>query len=227
MKTKTALTFGAITSACVLILVGIVGAQPVATSATGTWNVTYSTRPMSPSKMVLHQEGQTLIGTYGNGFNLNGHMNANNPQQFDATWTDLSGGGWATLIFSPDWKTFNGRWGYPGKQPAGTFVASRVYLQINTTGLWDVTLTGQATHKARLKFSQTGTSFVGTWPNGHLTGTIPPGEIEVHGSWQTRKNSGPITMTFTSDGQQFEGVWGYTNRPRAGRVFGKKVGGAP
>lgn len=197
-------------------------AQPAATSATGTWSIRYSGAAIMPQKVVLHQEGQTVVGTYGDGFQLRGNINNENPLQVDATWDGPREHGWATLIFSPDWKTFSGRYGLPARQPTGTFVAERTYIQINTTGFWDVTLTGQATHRARLKFTQNGSGFVGTWPNGHLTGSLPPGTIEVNGTWQTKKNSGPIRLTFTSDGKSFSGVWGYPGRVK-GRVFGKRV----
>ena len=201
----------------------VANAQPVSTSATGTWSIRYSGSPMSPAELVLHQQGQVVLGSYGNGFTLHGNINKDNPHQVDATWQDASGSGWATLIFDADWKTLSGRWGDPGKQPKGSFVASRVYNQINTTGKWNVTLTGMQVHTAVLMFNQTGSTFIGTWPNGHLTGVLPPGEIEVRGHWQTKKLSGPIDITFTSDGTKFEGTWGYPGKAPKGRIVGTKI----
>jgi hypothetical protein len=206
---------------------GTVGTQAATPqSATGTWSIRYAGNPMAVSKVVLHQQGQIVVGTYGNGYTLRGNVNSSNPLQIDATWQNPADNttGWATLIFSPDWKTFSGRWGAPGRQPAGTFVASRVYIQINTTGKWAVTLTGQQMHQGTLTFQQTGTSFVGTWPKGgHITGSIGTGQIEVRGTWQTANAAGPIDLTFTADGNSFQGTWGYPGQPPKGRVMGTRI----
>ena len=200
-------------------------AQKVPHNATGTWTMRYAGNPMHASQIVMHQQGQIVVGTYGAGYTLRGEINKDNPLQVDATWQDSTNNtnGWATLIFSADWTTLSGKWGAPGRQPEGTFVGKRYYAQINTSGRWNVILTGLESHNVVLSFSQTGSSFIGTWPNGHITGTLPAGAKIVHGTWQTKSGAGPITITFSKDGNSFQGTWGYSGKAPSGRIQGTKM----
>ena len=204
---------------------GVVQAQKTPTNATGNYKIRYAGSPMNPSQINLHQKGQIVVGTYGNGYTLRGEINKDNPLQVDATWQDTTNNttGWATLIFSSDWMTFSGKWGAPGRQPEGTFVAKRFYNQIDTTGKWNVTMTALEAHNVVLNFAQTGSSFIGTWANGHLTGTLPAGATEVRGTWQTKAGSGPINLTFSKDGKSFTGTWGYNGKAPSGRIQGTKM----
>jgi hypothetical protein len=203
---------------------GSAQAQKTPHSATGTWTLRYAGNPMSASQIVMHQQGQIVVGTYGAGYTLRGEINKDNPLQVDATWQDSTNNtnGWATLIFSSDWMTLSGKWGAPGRQPEGTFVGKRYFAQINTTGTWNVTLVGLESHDVILTFSQTGSSFIAKWPNGHITGTLPAGAKSVHGTWQTKTGSGPIDLTFNKDGTSFTGTWGYNGKAPSGRVQGTK-----
>jgi hypothetical protein len=296
-------------------------------NAGGSWNVKYSGTPLTGQRLDLEQEGPAILGTFGSAGRIDGKENANNSQQYDLAWSGDSGrNGWGTMVFAPDYKTFHGQYGLPGKKPAGTFIATRIYPtfppvsglwnlsrsggatfatsvvslkqsgatvvgsfdaqkgsfsgtfpqgvhvvtgdwkhasgsgwlalefapdsksvsgswgmagstvpsgtlvgSVNTTplpvttGKWKVTLTGQAAHGMVLLFRQNGSSIVGTWQGGHISGTIPAGSDSVKGTWQTMKASGPLTLTFAANSKTFSGFWGYPGKPNKGRVLGERI----
>jgi hypothetical protein len=199
------------------------GAQMAGTTATGTWKVRPTQRPLSPGIMILRQQGNNVVGSYGRGGTIKGTVSTENPHELDINWSDRRGSGWGKITFSSNWNQFHGEWGYPGQVASGELYATRMMMQINTAGLWNVRLTGQQVHNAQLRFQQKGTSFVGTWPSGHVTGTIPAGTTEVKGTWQTKTASGPLYFKFSADGNSFDGYWGYPGKASKGRVFGTRV----
>lgn len=216
----------------VLLLSGILGvtqsavpaiAQMAGTDAGGMWRVRPTERPFASGVIILRQQGNNVIGSYGRGGTIKGTVSATNPHELDINWSDQRGSGWGKMTFSSNWNQFHGEWGYPGKVATGQLYATRLMMQINTAGLWNVQLTGQQVHNAQLRFEQKGTSFVGTWPSGHITGTIAPGTTDVKGTWQTKTGSGPISLKFSPDGKSFSGFWSYHGKPNKGRVFGKRV----
>ena len=199
-------------------------AQMAGTNAAGMWQVRQTSRPFVPGVLVLRQQGNTIIGSYARGGTIKGTVDANDPHKIQFNWSDSArGSGWGTIELSSNWNVFHGEWGMPGQPAAGQLYATRLMIQVDTTGLWSVQLTGQKVHNAQLRFQQKGTSFVGTWPSGHLTGTIAPGTTHVNGTWQTQDSSGPISLTFSPDGNSFHGFWGYSSQANKGRVYGKRV----
>ena len=310
----------------VLVASGIAQAQSPA-NANGQWTVTASGDSLTSPRMTMHQQGQTVLGSWGGTGTLNGKINGDNPQQVDANWNGPKGNGWATIIFSNDWKSFSGQWGFPGKKASGRFVAQRFYASyppvtslwafsrtggqtfvdgnvklnqqgttvvgsynnnsgqisgtfsqpgvnemsgtwkdkrgtgwldlafaanseklsgswgfkgsstasgslvasVNTIvsptvrGLWNVTFTGQDTHDVKLRFQQQGQSIIATFAKGRLTGTLPAGSYLMDGTWQTKIGSGPVTLTFTPEGNDFSGFWGFAGKPSSGRVLGKRI----
>ncbi len=201
-------------------------AQMAGTNATGSWKVRPTQNPLSSGVIILKQQGNNVIGHYGKGGTVKGTIDPSNPHQLDLNWSDSRGSGWSKVTFSDDWKQFHGQWGYPGQAASGEVYAARMLIQINTSGVWNVQLTGQKLHSARVEFHQKGTSFVGKFPSGHLTGTIPPGTTEVDGTWQTIDGSGPIHITFSADGSSFSGFWAYPGKPMKGRIFGTRIDSA-
>ena len=174
-----------------LVMVVTIGfasaAKPMETSAAGTWSVTSSGSPLTPGTLVLKQVGTGIVGSYGTNGTLSGNVHQGNPLQIDASWKDSRGVGWATLIFNSTWTAFHGSWGFGGRPANGTFVAERVYNQINTTGVWNVLMTGEMAHQTQLVFKQTGPSFIATWAGGHIQGTLSKGSEDVQGMWRPRR----------------------------------------
>jgi hypothetical protein len=321
IKRGAAISFGAL----LLAFPMAPGAAQTAPNATGSWSVVYSGTPLTPQRLDLRQEGPAIIGTFGDAGRIDGSQNSNNTNQYDIKWTASAGNGWGTIVFGPGYTSFHGQYGYPGKKPAATFVATRIYptfspvnglwninrtggdafvngvvkfTQTNlslvgtynenqgqfsgtfpkgvhgltgtwkdprgsgwvtlefaadskslsgswgmngdtqprgtlvgevnntklpvTTGKWNVTFTGQDTHKAELVFVQHGNSMVGSWKGGHIAGSFPAGSDTVRGTWQTPKASGPVTLTFSADNDSFSGTWGYPGKPSKGRVLGQR-----
>jgi hypothetical protein len=172
----------------------------------------------------LTQQGLTVLGSFDGGKGqLSGTFRGGTPLL--AQWTDGPAAGWMSLRFAPDARTVSGTWGTSDQgQPMGSLVGAVDTTELkDTTGLWDATLTGQKAHQARLEFQQHGTSIVSTWPGGHISGNVPRGTLKMNGMWQTENGSGPIELTFSPDGNGFQGVWGYPGRPPKGRVLGTRV----
>ena len=222
---KSAFSFGAaLVPLAMVVTIGLASAaKPVETSAAGTWSVTYSGSPLTPGPLVLKQVGSGIVGSYGTNGSLSGSTHPGNPLQIDASWKDSRGVGWATLIFNASYTAFHGSWGFGGRPANGTFVAERVYNQINTTGTWNVLMTGEMAHSTQLVFKQTGPSFIGTWAGGHIQGTLSKGSEDVQGQWQTPKGYGPINLKFSADGNSFHGTWGYPGKPSSGVVNGTRA----
>lgn len=198
-------------------------AQMAGTSASGMWKVRPTSNPLTSGVITLRQQGHNVIGSYGKGGTVKGTVNPNNPHELDLNWSDQRGTGWSKITFGNNWNDFHGQWGYPGQAATGEVYAGRMMLQINTAGVWNVRLTGQKVHNAKVAFQQKGTSFVGKWTNGHITGTIPAGTTEVNGTWQTIDGSGPLHITFSPDGNHFSGFWAYSGKANKGRIFGTRV----
>lgn len=215
-----------------LVLAGAMGlmlstvpaqAQLAGTTPTGFWKVIPTQNPLSAGVIVLKAQGTNVIGHYGKRGSVKGTVSASNPREMDLNWSDERGTGWGKITFSKDWNQFHGQWGYPGQAASGQLYASRMLVKINTTGMWNVRLTGQKLHVANVQFHQKGTSFVGKWPSGHFTGTIPAGVVDVDGTWQTIDGSGPLHITFSVDGNSFSGYWAYPGKPMKGRIFGTRI----
>jgi hypothetical protein len=201
---------GVVLSAFVL-LGGLAQAQPATGSASGQWTVTNASGDALTARMKLDQEGQVVVGTWPSG-SLHGNINATNPHQVDAKWNGPRGDGWATLIFSDDWKSFSGEWGFPGRKATGNFVAKRFYQSYPPVShLWSVNRTGgEAFTTGNVKLQQTGTTVVGSYGNdGQITGSFSaPGVNEMKGTWKDPRGSGWIDLTFDADSKSASGVWG-------------------
>jgi len=174
----------------------------------------------------LQQEGSTVVGSYSNkSGQISGSFSQPGVNEMTGTWKDKRGTGWIDLAFSADSKKLSGTWGMKGASTSrGSLVGSiNTIVSPVVSGLWNVTLTGQDVHNVKLRFQQQGTSIIARWDKGQVTGTLPQGSYIVDGTWQTKKGSGPISMTFTPDGNDFSGFWGYPGKPSSGRVIGKRV----
>jgi hypothetical protein len=195
-------------------------------SVTGLWNFKQTGGEAFVNGIVrLTEQGQTVVGSYWNGTGQWGGAFATGSHVLNGTWKDKRGDGWINLTFAIDSSDLNGTWGRQGSsQPLGRMVGSpNTMPPIDTAGRWDATVTGQKAHYFSMTFTQTGNSIVATWPNGHVSGTLPAGSHTVHGTWQTPKSSGVITITFAADGNSFHGTWGYLGKPASGRILGTRV----
>ena len=201
----------------------LVGAQSTA-NLNGAWNVTYDGQPLSPNKMVLQQQGPTVIGTFGTGGRVQGKVNASTGN-VDLAWFNGDREGWATIVPGADGKSFSGQWGLPGKKPSGTFIASKIFATFPpVTGLWRLSTAGGAAFPFNgvVKFQQTGSTVVGSFANvGQIAGTFKEGTQEMDGTWKAAGKSGWVTLQFLPDNTSVQGAWGRqgSNDP-AGRIVG-------
>jgi hypothetical protein len=215
---------GIVAAALVAVLsIGVALAQTAGNGAEGTWSVAYSGERLGSNTITLHQQGGNVTGWWGEAGTLTGKVNAGNHNKVDVQWVNGVAHGWATFVFTHDWNSFSGEWGKL-KKPYGTFEAERVVnVKLNTTGTWDVTLTGIEDYADKVTFTQKGNSVTGTWANnGRMTGTLTPGGVELRGMWHNGKTSGPLDLTFDPSGVIFEGMWSTNGSGPKGRIIGRR-----
>lgn len=90
----------------------------------GKWHIDEAGDTFAHGDIELHQQGGTVVGSYGERGAVSGVMGT--PNRLDATWTDARGTGWMTTFFDSDGKTLYGEWGYQGKPVAGRFVGHKI-----------------------------------------------------------------------------------------------------
>ena len=192
----------------------------------GAWNVTYSGQPLSANKMVLQQQGATVIGSFGTAGRIQGKLNATSGN-VDLAWFNGDREGWATIVPGADGKSFNGQWGLPGKKPSGTFIASKVFPTFPpVTGIWRLNTAGGAAvpFAGVVKLQQQGSTVVGSFgPTGQLAGTFKEGSHQLDGTWKGVAGlaGGWVTLDFLPDNTHVQGAWGRQGETEpAGRIVG-------
>jgi hypothetical protein len=207
------------------------GSQPsghfVATRAVhplvaGRYHVTGS--PESAARvLILHQLGLGVVGNFGPGTQLNGTM-ASDSNNLTGTWKGSSGEGWIKLHFADDSRSFEGDWGLASDtEPTGHIVGSVVnHAQLAVRGPWNVASSGEAFSASVLTFQQSGQTVTGSYKNGRLQGTLPPGSLVLTGTWRDSHGTGNLVFRFSSDGKSFQGTWTAKGKS-GGSIIGKRV----
>ncbi len=92
-------------------------------NATGVYCVQATGNTFTQGLIHLTQQNDTIVGHYGHGGQLSATLSGT---VATATWKDQRGAGWATLVFTPAGRNFDGEWGYNGRKAEGKIVATRI-----------------------------------------------------------------------------------------------------
>jgi hypothetical protein len=210
-----------------------VAVRAIHPSVTGVYNIhTTGGTDFTSNQISLHQLGLDVVGNYGPRTQLTGTMSTDS-NTFNGTWKGASGTGWIKLQFADDSRSVVGSWGLaPGTDASGQFAGSTGSGGstpshtgsgvLGVRGLWHIASSGPAFTSDRLQLEQQGENVSGSFKDGHLEGTIPPGSHSLSGSWRDSHGSGIFTLRFASDGMSFKGTW-TTKHNNAGSVIGKRV----
>lgn len=193
----------------------------------GTWTVQQSGRNgTTTSTIQLKQSGNAIVGTNpnnGNGFT--GDFATN--ERIDGKWHGPDGAGWLTIYVSPNGHSFNGTWGYHGREANGSFVGNKVLppSPITAAGSWELIGAGGPT------------KFVGTMKctESGITVVCHSGNFAINGKFRTKDKvratwagpngaSGWFSFWFNGDNNSFNGIWGNgaETTPPVGRIVGQR-----
>jgi hypothetical protein len=92
-----------------------------------------------------------------------------------------------------------------------TFGGAVVMAQsdVNATGNWSVTPTGEALATGTVRLEQDGETIVGSFgQSGRIDGKVQPGTRQINANWTDARGSGWMTIIFAADGGKFSGDWG-------------------
>ena len=195
---------------------------PVYPLVTGDYNVsTNGGSDWTPHQVSLHQLSDTVVGNFGPGTQISGTI-ADGAMK--GTWKGTQSDGWLKVQFSPDSTQFTGDWGLTSDtQPRGHIIGSIVnHAQMWVRGLWQVESTSQTLGSHTIELKQQGQTVTGTFKNGHLQGTLPPGSLTLTGRFRDNLGSGWVTLKFTPDGKAFDGTW-KRGTGAEGKLVGKRV----
>ncbi|MGA9944290.1 MAG: hypothetical protein WBE79_02260 [Candidatus Cybelea sp.] len=195
----------------VATIVMFAGAGAMAQSdvnATGNWSVTPSGEPLATGTVRLEQDGETIVGSFGQSGRIDGKVEPGT-RQINANWTDSRGTGWMTIIFAADGSKFSGDWGHPGSKPSGSFVAVRSAFP-RVTGVYNIHTTGGTDFTSRqISLNQLGLDVVGNYgPGTQLNGTMATDANTLTGTWKGASGNGWVKLQFAADSKSFQGSWG-------------------
>jgi hypothetical protein len=199
-----------------------IASRSVYPPVTGSYNVSGAPEVIS-RVLTLHQLGQTVLGNFGPGTELDGAM-ASNANNLTGTWKGPSGNGWIKLQFADDSKSFEGTWAIASDtQPQGHIVGSVVNrAQLVVKGLWEIASSGEALSASVLQLQQEGQKVTGSYKGGHLQGTLPRGSLVLTGRWRDSRGAGDLVFKFASDGKSFQGSWTIKGKS-SGSIIAKRV----
>ncbi|MFY9664741.1 MAG: hypothetical protein WAL67_17510 [Candidatus Cybelea sp.] len=177
-------------------------------NATGNWHVTPTGEPLANGTVRLEQDGETIVGSFGQSGRIDGKIQPGT-RQINANWTDSRGTGWMTIVFAADGNKFSGDWGRPGSKPSGSFVAVRsAYPRV--TGVYNIHTTGGTDFTSRqISLNQLGLDVVGNYgPGTQLNGTMATEANALTGTWKGASGNGWVKLQFADDSKSFQGSWG-------------------
>jgi hypothetical protein len=99
------------------------GSAAAGFNATGVYCVQATGNAFTQGLIHLTQQNDTIVGRYGHGGQLSAMLSGT---VATAKWKDQRGAGWATLVFTPAGRNFDGEWGYNGRKAEGKIVATRI-----------------------------------------------------------------------------------------------------
>jgi hypothetical protein len=218
--------FASFVALAALVMLSSVAASADPPNITGKWIVQQSgLNGQSGAKISLIQSGNGIVGqnnANGNGFTGTFVTDA----QINGKWHGPSGAGWLTVYVTPNGHSFNGTWGYNGKPANGSFVGNKILppVVISAAGTWNVTVVG-GPHIFGGVQSCTESNGVAACSinrvviNGKFT---TPDKVTA--KWHGPNGAGWYSFWFNSDGQSFNGVWGFNGRTKEeGRVVGQRA----
>ena len=209
-------------------------------SAAGTLEGVYST---SFKNLTLHVSGNAVTGTYENGNGkLQGVLNGN---RLSGTWTNTASkkSGKFEFVFSSDFSSFTGKYGYNDSAPKSNWSGTKISGPSSSAG--KVTSVGDkpagkpveslspdtkiagtySTDFRNLTLTVSGNKVMGSYEsgNGKLEGVLTGNTLS--GTWtnSASKKSGKFVFVFSSDFSTFTGKYGYNNNAPSSRWDGKKT----
>ncbi len=213
---------------CGLAIAALSSAAALASppNLTGSWSVSQTGRNGTTSSTVkVTQSGNGIVGQSSNGNGYTGTFVSDT--QINGTWHGPGGAGWLTIYVTPNGHSFNGEWGYHGREPSGTFVGNKFLppARISAAGKWNVTIAGtrHGSFEGPMTCTQSGPSTVCHIQNVVINGRFRTKD-KVRARWSDGSRSGWFSFWFNGDNNSFNGQWGNgaDTTPPVGRVIGQR-----
>lgn len=101
----------------------IAAAKAAVSPLSGAWQLHATGSQFQSGTLHLRQKGTTVVGYYESKIGTTQMSGKLVNDQLSGTWRDPTGeSGWLTLNFSETGNSFDGEWGYHGRQPEGKMV---------------------------------------------------------------------------------------------------------
>jgi len=193
---------------------------------TGTWAIQQTgANGTTTTTTTLTQSGMGIVGSNaasGNGFT--GTFVADG--KINGKWHGPGGAGWLTIYVSENGHSFNGTWGYNGRQANGSFVGNKVLppSPITAAGSWHISgAGGPNAFVGLMRCTQSGPTVLCHAGRVVLNGKFRDKD-KVRATWSSGSQSGWFSFWFNGDNNSFNGIWGRgpdTTKP-VGRVLGQR-----
>lgn len=193
----------------------------------GTWAVEQTGRNgTTTGTITLKQSGNGLVGNNaktGVGYTAT----FVNTSQMNGTWHGPGGAGWLTVYVSPNGHSFNGTWGYHGREANGSFVGNKVLppSKISAAGTWNVQAAGgNSPFAGAMSCKQSGATAICKLGDIAINGKFRSKD-KVRATWTRAGQSGWFSFWFNNDNNSFNGLWGRgaPTNPAEGRVVGQRA----
>jgi uncharacterized cupin superfamily protein len=185
-------------------------------------------------EMIIQQNGSNVTGSYVTG---SGKIEATlSGRTLSGWWYQSNGKGRLVFVFSEDFSSFTGKWGYDSAEPSRLWNGKRIgggsgslgapaLIQAAPpppplAGIYD-------TDFKEMTLQLNGSRVTGTYTHadGRVEGTLEGRTMT--GWWYQSNGKGRFVFTFSEDFNSFTGKWGYNDAEPTGQWNGKKKASLP
>ncbi|WP_372775382.1 hypothetical protein [Mangrovibacterium sp.] len=188
--------------------------------------------------MTLSISGNHVTGTYKfKDGKIDGILQGN---QLVGTWRQSNGRGKLVFVFSDDFSSFTGKWGYNESTPTSKWNGKK----IGSSSSAGTTSSSQTKVPSSPKSDSHSHKITGTYTTdfqdmtlsisgNHVTGTykFKDGKIDgilqgnqLVGTWSQSNGRGKLVFVFSDDFSSFTGKWGYNESTPTSKWNGRKIG---
>lgn len=181
------------------------------------------------NEMILYLNGNRVTGTYKhrNG-KVEGILSGN---KLVGTWTQDNGKGRMVFVFSSDFSSFTGKWGYNESEPGSKWNGTKI--KSFNSGSSSPSATASSSHAIEGNYTTDFKDMTLIISGNHVTGSYAhmggkiDGTLSGHklvGIWTQTNGKGKFEFEFSGDFSSFKGKWGYNDELPTRKWDGKKSG---
>lgn len=203
-----------------------VGASPVFSgSIEGVYKTDFG-------EMTLYLNGNHVTGTYKyKGGKIDGILNG---KTLTGTWVQENSRGKLEFVFSSDFSSFTGKWGYNESAPSAKWNGTKISGGSNSGNSVSSPVESYSSNSKiagnyttdfkDMTLSISGNHVSGTYKHmgGKIDGILQGNKLV--GTWTQTNGHGKLVFVFSDDFSSFAGKWGYNDSAPSAKWDGRKVG---